>query len=148
MGETALDRLRRQKETINAEYQQEYSIEEQMDSSNENQLDADSLVLTQMSSEALSTLREKRKTKAEKVELEVEKKEPEQSIVEEPTIVEKKKEGKKKSMSKDKLESFVYSLSIDLLQACKKQEINFKGFNEEQLNIIFDFIIEKVKENE
>ena len=154
MGETALDRLRKQKNTIN----QEYSLEEQMESSNDNQLDADSLVLTQMSDEALSTLKKKR-LKPEKVEVEVEKsstvevpviedKMPEQSVIEESTPVVKKREVKRKAMSRDKIEFFIHSLALDLLVACKKQDINFRGFSEEQINIIWDYISEKLKENE
>lgn len=136
MGETALDRLRKQKENNN------YSIEEQIESSSENQMDADSLVLTQMSSEAITTLKKKRKL--EKVELE-----PEKPIIEEDKKVEVPKpimtKSEDKKLERDKMEQFIHSLALDLLATCKKLSINFHEFNSEQLNILWDYILSKVE---
>lgn len=135
MGETALDRLRKQKENNN------YSIEEQIESSSENQMDADSLVLTQMSSEAITTLKKKRKL--EKVELEPEKPIIEDKKVEVPKPIMTKSEDKK--LERDKMEQFIHSLALDLLATCKKLSINFHEFNSEQLNILWDYILSKVE---
>lgn len=135
MGETALDRLRKQKENNN------YSIEEQIESSSENQMDADSLVLTQMSSEAITTLKKKRKL--EKVELEPEKPIMEDKKVEVPKPIMTKSEDKK--LERDKMEQFIHSLALDLLATCKKLSINFHEFNSEQLNILWDYILSKVE---
>lgn len=135
MGETALDRLRKQKENNN------YSIEEQIESSSENQMDADSLVLTQMSNEAITTLKKKRKL--EKVELEPEKPIIEDKKVEVPKPIMTKSEDKK--LERDKMEQFIHSLALDLLATCKKLSINFHEFNSEQLNILWDYILSKVE---
>ena len=158
MAENALDRLFKDTQALSGKI--DYSLDDQLDMVENDQSDEEFISI--MSPESMNALNErlypeKEELKVEEPEIQSEK--PQEPIKEKIQKVEKvelekeatpKQRGPKKGQNKNKnnknsADAFLESLANECIDIMIQQGVTVHGFNETQMNIIWDFIKEKLK---